>query len=301
MSSTLQDLSTTLTGAVQAASTFVAAVQGGSRFGSSAVVWQPGVAVTTRSTLRRDDNLRLTLAAGNTVPATLAGHDPGTDLAVLRFEGESGVRSGLAPQPEPGQIALAVGRSATTGVNASLGIVSAIGKPWQTWQGGKLDSYIRLDVNIYPGSSGAAVVNAEGALIGIATGVLSRIAPLAIPSSTIDRVTGELLSRGSVSRPWLGVGVQPVPIPATLAEAAQSVSHGLVVLSADPETPAGKAGLLVGDILLSVDGTAVRDPMDLRAALAQHSPGDSVEVALLRGGERRQFAVTLAQRPGRSR
>ncbi|MBC7926025.1 MAG: trypsin-like peptidase domain-containing protein, partial [Bryobacteraceae bacterium] len=206
--SSLNELSESISGTVESVSKYVVAVQGGTRFGASGVVWQPGVVVTTRSTLRREDNLRVTTADGNTVPATIAGHDPGTDVAVLRFEGESAARGELAAIPKPGELALAVGRSANTGPNVSLGVVSAIGKPWQTWQGGKIDAYIRLDVNLYPGVSGAAVVNTAGALIGVVSGVLSRIAPLAIPSATIERVVAQLLSRGTVTRPWLGVGVQ---------------------------------------------------------------------------------------------
>jgi S1-C subfamily serine protease len=131
--------------------------------------------------------------------------------------------------------------------------------------------------------------------------VLSRIAPLAIPATTIDRVIDELLLRGVVSRAWLGVAVQPVPISSTLAESATSPSHGLIVLSAEPETPAGKAGVLVGDILLSIGGTPVRDPMELRAALANYAAGENVTMSLLRGGEPKQLGVTLGERSGRSR
>jgi serine protease Do len=297
----LHELSETLASITEAASKYVVAIRTGARFGASGVVWQPGVAVTTLSTLRREENTRITLPGNDEVVATLAGHDPGTDIAVLRFEGESATRGEFATDPRPGHLALAVGRSETTGPNAALGLVSAIGKPWQTWQGGKLDRYIRLDINFYAGGSGAAVVDTKGRLIGIANGVLSRIAPLAIPATTIDRVIGELLLRGVVSRAWLGVAVQPVPISSTLAESATSPSHGLIVLSAEPETPAGKAGVLVGDILLSIGGTPVRDPMELRAALANYAAGENVTMSLLRGGEPKQLGVTLGERSGRSR
>jgi S1-C subfamily serine protease len=299
MMSSLHEFSDDLAATAAAASKYVVALQAGTRFGASGVVWQPGVVVTTRSTVRRDDNIHIALHGANTVPAMLVGHDPGTDIAVLRFDGESASRGELASDPQPGHLALAVGRAENTGLNVALGVVSAIGKPWQTWQGGKLDRYIRLDLNLYPGGSGAAVVDTHGRLIGIVTGVLSRIAPLAIPAATIERVTAELLARGSVSRAWLGVAVQPVPIPPTLAEAANSVSHGL--LSADAGTPAGKAGVLVGDILLSIGGTSVRDPMDLRAALTEHAVGNNVMLSLLRGGEPKQVEVTLGERSARSR
>ena len=299
--SSLHEFSDTLAATAAAASSYVVAVQAGTRFGASGVVWQPGVVVTTRSTVRRDDSIRITLNGNTKVAATLVGHDPGTDVAVLRFDGESGTRGELASDPQPGHLTLAVGRSEDTGPNVALGIVSAIGKPWQTWQGGKLDRYIRLDLNLYPGGSGAAVIDTHGKLIGIASGVLSRIAPLAIPAATVERVAAELLTRGSVSRAWLGVAVQPIPIPATLAEAANSLSHGLLVMSADAETPAGRAGVLVGDILLAVGGTSVRDPMDLRAALMEYPVGKSVTLSLLRGGEPKQVEVTLGERSARSK
>ena len=186
----LHEFSENLAAAADAASKYVVAVQAGTRFGASGVVWQPGVAVTTRSTLRREDNIRLILPGSEEVTATLAGHDPGTDIAVLRFEGESAVRGEFASDPLPGHVALAVGRSEATGANVALGVVSAIGKPWQTWQGGKLDRYIRLDINLYSGGSGAAVVDTHGRLIGIASGVLSRIAPLAITSGDAGSYNG---------------------------------------------------------------------------------------------------------------
>lgn len=286
--STLNELSDTLSNAVETASKYVVAVRGGTRFGASGVVWQPGVAVATRSSLRREDNLRISLPGGETVQASIAGHDPGTDLAVLRFEGESAIRGHATDGVKTGQLALAIGRSDKTGPNVALGVVSAVGQPWQTWQGGRIDQYIRLDVNLYPGGSGAAVLDASGGLIGIVSGSLSRIAPLAIPTATIERVAGQLIAKGTVSRPWLGVGVQPV-------------AQGLVVLSVEPETPAGKAGLIVGDILLSVGGVAVKDPMNLRSALSQHAAGDTITVVLLRGGEQRELQVTLGEKAGRSR
>jgi S1-C subfamily serine protease len=293
---TLQELSNALRDATRAASGFVVAVNTGGRFGASGVVWQPGVAVTTHSSMRRAEDLQLTLPDGSIVAATVAGRDPGTDLAVLRFEEASAVRSTFEESPEPGQIALAVGRAENTGPNVAAGVVSAVGQPWQTWQGGRLSAYIRLDVALHAGSSGAAVVSASGGLIGIATPALSRIAPLAIPSNTVERVVQELLSKGSVARPWLGVAVQPVPLPKTLAEAAQSGAQGLIVLSADPETPAGRAGVLVGDILVRLGDAGVSDPIDLQTALGLHSAGEQVELVLLRGGERKQLTATLGER-----
>lgn len=300
--SILQDLSGSLAEAARTASHHVVALTGGTRFGASGILWQPGTLVTTRSTLRRDHPLSVTLPGGETVPAALAGHDSGTDVAVLTFEAPSGATQPSRPAPPPsttpGEVVLAVGRSGNTGVNAVFGIVSAVGEAWQTWQGGRIDTYIRLDLTLYPGGSGAAVINSAGELVGMVSGALSRIAPLAIPSATIDRVATQLLAEGRIRRAWLGVSVQPVPLPATLSEAAGSLTHGLVVLSAEAGTPAARAGILVGDILLSIGGAPLDEPMDLRNRLSAHSPGESTRFVLLRGGERKELDVELGEHNG---
>jgi S1-C subfamily serine protease len=285
--STLQDFSNAIAGVVMQASKFVVTVHAGTRFASTGVVWQPGVVVTTDHTVRHEEDLRITLPGGSTISATLVGRDPGTDLAILRFEGESEVRPAGSATAEPGHIALAIGRSADTGPNVAFGVVSAVGKPWRTWHGGQIDRYIRLDVSLYPGTSGAAVVDSTGALIGIATSAMSRIAPLAIPASTIDRVSREILSHGAVARPYIGVAVQPVPIPG---------GRGLIVLTVDTNTPAGKSGILVGDILTAVADTMVSHSGELQSVLARHSPGDTVTVKLTRGGEPKQIQVVLEDR-----
>jgi S1-C subfamily serine protease len=298
--STLDQLSSMLAEATQSASEFVVAVSGGARFGASGVIWQAGTVVTTRSTIRRDDKLRITLPTGEVVPATLAGHDGGTDIAVLTFDSQlAPSRPAFADKPKPGEVILAVGRAENTGVNAAFGLVSAVGPGWQTWQGGNIDTYLRLDLTLYPGGSGAAVINAKGALLGVVTGALSRIAPLAIPSATIELVASQLLARGSVRKSWLGVAVQPVPLPATLAEAAHSLTSGLVVLNAEADTPAGRAGIIVGDILLSIKDTPLKDPLDLRHLLAAQAPDDEIKIVLLRGGERKEVTVKLGERNGR--
>ena len=292
--STLHEFSDAIASVVKQTSQFVVTVHGGTRFDSAGVVWHPGVVVTTDHTVRQDEDLRVTLPHGKTIAATLAGRDPGTDLAVLKFEGESAARGELSSSLEPGKLALAVGRSADTGPNASLGVVSAVGKPWKTWHGGQLDAYVRLDVTLYPGTSGAAVVDASGAVIGIATTALSRIAPVAVPASTVDRVVREIVARGSVGRPYLGVAVQPIPIPGNLTEAAAGANRGLIVLTSEA------AGILVGDILLRVGDASVSHPGELQSVLGRHAPGDKVNVLTLRGGEPKQIEVALQERRGRT-
>ncbi len=293
MANELAALSGQMAALVERAGRSVAAVHGRPRFSSSGVVWRPGIIVTAEHTLRREEEITVTLPDQSTRPATLAGRDPGTDLAVLRIEGGIGEAAPPAATPQrPGSLALAIGRSQDSGVNATMGILSAVSGAWRTWRGGKLDHYIRLDLTFYPGTSGGLVIGAGGDTLGIATSALSRIAGLAIPASTVNRVLDEILSRGRVSRPYLGLGLQPVSLPGE--------QKGLIVLSVEAGGPAASAGLLVGDILLSIADHAVADTDDVQTALETSAAGQVVEAALLRGGESRKISVTLGEHPGRA-
>jgi S1-C subfamily serine protease len=258
--------------------------------------------VTAEHGLKRDEDLAVVLPDGQKVAAALAGRDPGTDLAVLKVEGAPAAPS-FAPagSVKTGNLALVVARSAELGANATMGVVSAVGGPWSTWRGGRLDQYIRLDASLYPGSSGGAVVDTRGRLLGIATSALSRTAGVAIPAATIDRVATELLSRGRVARGYLGVGLQPVGLPEHLISKLKlGVSAGLIVLTAEPGGPAELAGVLVGDVLLSVEGREVADVQDLQAALGGDAVGKTVKVAILRGGQMAEASIVVGERPGRS-
>jgi S1-C subfamily serine protease len=194
--------------------------------------------------------------------------------------------------PAPGNLVLAIGRSKDSGVNATMGIVSAVSGGWRTWRGGRLDHYIRLDLTLYPGSSGGVVVNVAGEAVGIATSVLSRIAGVAIPATTLDRVVDEILARGRVARGYLGVGLQPVELP--------DHHKGLIVLSLESQGPAAKAGVLIGDILISLDGKPVPDTEDLQTVLESHGVGEGLEAEVLRGGVSKKIPIAIGERPRRS-
>src|SRR5262249_37950693 len=148
---------------------------------------------------------------------------------------------------------------------ASMGIISAFSGDWRTWRGGRLDHYIRLDLNMFPNSSGGAVVNTDGTAIGIATSALSRIAGVAIPAATVNRVLDQILARGHVTRGYLGVGLQPVELP--------DRHKGLIVLSLEPEGPAAKSGVLIGDILVNLGKATVGDTEDIQSVLEGHPVG----------------------------
>jgi S1-C subfamily serine protease len=291
MANQLAVLSNELAEVVERVGRSVVAVHARPRFSSSGVFWRPGIVVTAEHTIRREEEIAVTLPDGKNAAATLAGSDAGTDLAVLRVEGgEPAPRA--ATEPTPGNLALSIGRSQDSGVNATLGIVSAVSGSWRTWRGGRLDRYIRLDLTLYPGSSGGAVVDTAGETVGIATSALSRIAGVAIPASTIDRVVDEILARGRVARGYLGVGLQPVELP--------DHHKGLIVLSLEPDGPAAKAGVLIGDVLVSLGGVAVEDTDDVQAALERHGVGQGVEAEVSRGGASRTIAIVVGERPRRS-
>jgi S1-C subfamily serine protease len=290
MANELAALSTELAAVVEQAGKSVVAVHARPRFSSSGVFWKPGVIVTAEHAIRREEEITVTMPDGTNLPATLVGSDPGADVAVLKVDAEGFVPpAGRAPVP--GNLALTVGRSQDSGVNATMGIISAVSGSWRTWRGGRLDNYIRLDLTLYPGSAGGLVVNTAGEAIGIATPALSRIAGVAIPASTVERVAAEILTRGKVARGYLGVGLQPVEL--------SEHQRGLIVLSLEAGGPAAKAGVLVGDVLTTLGGKEVSDTEEVQSALEGHAIGTAVDAEFSRGGKHHKAAITIGERPGR--
>ena len=174
MENPLIALSIELAATAERAGRSVVAVNARWRNASSGVIWRNGVIVTADHTIRREEEIRVTLPDGRSAVAELAGRDPGTDLAVLKVELADAPIARPSDSIQPGNLALAIGRSEQAGISAAMGVVSNVSGPWHTWRGGKLDRFIRLDIGLYPGVSGAAVVDVEGKLIGIATAGLSR-------------------------------------------------------------------------------------------------------------------------------
>lgn len=290
MPNNLMQLSGELAGIVERAGQSVVTIYGGGRFPSSGVHWRQGAIVTADHSLRRDEDIKIGLPDGRVVDAELAGRDPGRDLAVLKFDGGPMPLIAAGDGAHTGDIVLAVGRHRDIGVCAALGIVSVIGPAWNTWRGGRIDPFIRLDLNLYPGCSGAAIVNANGEAIGIATSALSRIAPVAVPRATVDRVCGELMSRGYVARGYLGIGLQPVRLPEELGEG------GLIVLSVEKNSSAAKAGFVVGDILIALNKQAVRDTRDVQNVLTAENIGKTVQTSILRGGKQMDLPMVVGEK-----
>jgi S1-C subfamily serine protease len=200
-----------------------------------------------------------------------------------------------------GALALAIGRPGAQ-ATASLGIVAELGGEWRTWPGGRIDRLIRLDLAIQDGFSGGALVNAAGQLAGMNTSGLARAAAIAIPSVTVTRIAEQLLSGGTVARGYLGCAMQPVRIPPKSVDALGLPSAvGLLIVSIESAAPAESAGLMVGDIMVSLAGSHVHDPMDVLAIMNASRAGSTVTARLVRGGQLVELPVTLGERPRRRR
>jgi S1-C subfamily serine protease len=199
-------------------------------------------------------------------------------------------------------LAAVIGMTMDVGPSASLGVLGAVGGPRRTWRGGTLDSFLRLDVNLYPSQSGAAVVDVGGKLIGMATPGLSRHSTLAVPMATLQRVSEELLREGRIRHGYLGVGLQPVAILKSLRDRhGIEAESGLIVLSIEADSPAERAGLQLGDVLISINGTALEDVDNLQSLLRGDAVGKTVRAKLLRGGEPVESDITIGERVRKSR
>lgn len=292
------ELSELLAATVEKAGAGVVQVSARRGMGSSGVVWSAdGVIVAADHNIEREEDITVGLADGSTIPAKLAGRDPGTDLAVLRVEA-----SGLAA-PEwsdlsgvkVGHLALNLLRPGRS-IRALLGIVGALSREeWRTPAGGRLDLYLQAAVDIQKGSSGSLLVDAAGRALGLGTAGLLRGHLLAIPPMTLKRVVESLLAHGRIPRGYLGLALVPVRLPASVEEAAgQSV--GLMVAGVQPGSSAETAGILLGDILISLDGEPVSDLGQLHALLSGERIGQESAVRLVRAGEVREIGVTIGSR-----
>ena len=299
-SSTLSELSSQLASAVETAAKSIVSIHARRRIPSSGIVWRDGVVISASHTVRRDDEIPVTLPDGNSTMAKVAGRDSATDLIALRVQG---TKSYVAPRADisslrVGSLVLAVGRPGPN-VSASFGIVSAVGEGWRTWQGARIDRVLRLDLAVYDGFSGGPLVDPSGAVLGLNNSALARGTPLALPAAAVDRVLDELLERGHVRRPFIGVAVQPVALSASVVKQhSLNGDTGLLIVSIADGSPAEKAGMLLGDVLLEANGNELSGPDDLLDALSGVSKDGAVTLKFLRGGGVKTASITPADREG---
>ncbi len=298
MEQVLANLSDALAATVEASGPSVVKVDARDRLAASGIVWSAdGVVVTAHHVVERDDDIGIGLPDGRTVAATLVGRDPTTDLAVLRAEA-----GGLTPPTwsdasgaRVGHLVLAVGRPGHKAM-ATLGIISALSEQaWRTPAGGQVDRYVQTDVVMYPGFSGGPLVDARGQVLGLNTSALLRGVSLAVPAATLRRVVETLLVHGRVRRGYLGVGAQPVRLPAALAQQLGQEA-GLLLLSVEPGGPAEQGGLLLGDTIVALGGQPVVAMDDLLDGLSGERVGVSVPVRVVRGGQVQDLTVVIGER-----
>lgn len=298
--SSLIEISEQLANAVTAAAASIVAVHARPRLASTGVHWRDGVIVTTDATVRRTVDLTVTLPSGERVAATLAGRDPGTDLAVLRITaGQLPVapRSAAAAL-RPGHLVLALARTGNDGPQTTFGVVSSVGEAWRTWRGGTLDRRVQSDVELYPGFGGGPLVTAHGTVAGINSGGMSKPLCVTIPDTTIDRIVDSILNRGYVARGWLGASMQTIRFSeaATLKLGVEG-QGGLVVLDVEHDSPAAHGGVMIGDVLVRIDTTRITRHDEVLAFLGSDRVGTTVQLQVVRGGDVVTLPVVIGERP----
>ncbi len=295
--STLTDFSNSLASAVDKGGAATVLVDGRKRYPASGIAYAADLVLTADHVVTRDE-IRVLTPDGKTLNATLAGRDPGTDLLLLRLAEKALQPASLAKaEAKVGQLALALGRPTPAGMQASWGIVTAIGGPVRTARGGLLDSYLQTETTSYPGFSGGPLVDTEGNVLGLNTSGLSHGSALTLPAKFAWRIAEALAKHGSVKRGYLGVRTQVVELSdSARAALKRDQSTGLLVAWLEGDGPAEKAGILVGDILVAVAGQSVSDPDDLFVALNTDTVGKPVAVELLRGGQPQTINVTAGER-----
>jgi S1-C subfamily serine protease len=298
--SSLLELSNSLADIVATAGTAVVGINARQRVAPSGIHWRKGIIVTSDESLRRHDNVAIVSTNGSTIPVTLIGRDPTTDIAAYALETADSVpvaTIGDTATLKVGNLVLALARSSEGDVRSALGTASAIGGQWQSMSGGTIDRYIRPDVNLYRGFAGGALVDMSGRTIGMNT-TGQRGTALTIPAETIDRVIDQLLAKGRIARGYLGVGMQPVRLSPHLSAALNlTVPTGVILVNVEPQSPAEAGGLLLGDIVITLDGMAISDPSDVRAILNRGDRiGQQVKVQAIRGGILIELSVAIGER-----
>jgi serine protease Do len=295
----LSAFSRALADLVEKAALGVVAVKAAPYHVVSGLILREDLIAVSNHTLRREDRVPIQTIGGMQAVGTILGRDPTVDLAFLKVETNK-LKPLTAADPaslSAGTLAAVIGLTIDAGPSASLGILGAVAGSRRTWRGGTLDHFFRLDVNLYPSQSGAAVVNAEGHLIGLATPALLRHSAVAVPLPTLNRIADELLQQGRIRHGYLGVGLHPVEVPASLRDKlGVNAEVGLILLTVEPNSAADKAGWLVGDILISLDSKVVADIDELQTALRGNTVGRSLKASLLRGGQLIETQVTVLER-----
>jgi len=292
----LSGLSAELAEVVAQTAPSVVRVDDGSRLTATGIIWTAdGFILTTSHGVERDEELTVELADGTRLPATVAGRDDESDLALLKISGTD-LPAAVFAAPDAAQVGhlvVALGRPGAAGLQATLGIVSA---RLEAQSAGRPEYILHTDATLYPGFSGGPLVNMEGQVVGLINLALGRGQGVALGSPLLHHVAEALKTRGTVKRGYLGVSTQTIRLPESLRSTlSSSQEYGLLVVQAAPGSAAEAAGLLPGDILLAVGGETLADSGTLRARLRALNAGQTAALTLLRGGQPQQVTVTLGE------
>jgi S1-C subfamily serine protease len=293
-SDALTELTNALTARAEAARNAVVAVRSSEGRHLTGTVWQSDVVVVSEQALPGKDEFELVAPGGAILGAKVAGRDPSTNIAILRTAESLAAPAFTSAEPKVGAVALAIGADGEGSASARFGIVNLAGGEWHSRRGGLIDRRIVLDVRIAPREEGGPVFDAEGACLGMSTfGPRGQV--IVIPHATIARVVPQLIRDGHVARGWLGVALHPVAVPDALHESAEQTG-GMMVMSVVENGPAAQAGIVAGDIILSVDGIAAHRFRKIARYFGSDSIGRQVDIRLIRGGAVITVQTTIAER-----
>src|ERR1700730_5026047 len=290
----LAQFSNALAARAELAKTAVVAI--GLRHGRhlTGTVWRSDIVVASEQSLPRKDEFELVAPGGAAVTAKLAGRDPSTNIAILRPGEPIAAPAIAAGEAQPGALALAVGADGSGGASARLGLVNLAGPEWHSSRGGLIDRRIVLDLDLARREEGGPVFDAAGGCLGMSTfGPRGQV--IVIPTATIERIVPLLAKDGRIARGWLGVALQAVAVPDALRETADQ-SSGMMVMSVVEGGPAAQAGIVAGDIILSVDGTSTRRFRKIARYFGPDSIGRKADLRLIRSGTVITVQTTIAER-----
>jgi S1-C subfamily serine protease len=292
----LRALSNQMADAVERISRALVLVNGRQRQPASGIIYAPDLVLTADHVLEREEDLTVQTHDERTLPAQFVGRDLATDLAVLRVAnlGDT-IAVAAEEQARVGQLTLAVGRTPGDGPMASVGIVSTVGGPLRTGRGVALERYIRTDAIPYPGFSGGPLIDTQGAVVGVLTTGLVNGVALAIPITIAKNIAETLTKQGYIKRGYLGISSQLVHLPVS-QRAGRSQEGGLLIIKVDENSPAQRDGVMVGDILVALDGHTISDAEDLQLLLAGDRVGKAIPVDVIRGNSLQTLQVTIGQR-----
>jgi S1-C subfamily serine protease len=290
----LNELSKQIADVVTRVAPSVVQVEGSGR-PATGLVYAEDAVVTTARAVGRDEHPRVRRADGSTVDAEIGGWDPATRLVVLKAAGLTLPVLQAGQLPAVGEIAIAVARSWSNAVTATAGLVSVIGGPLPTGRRRTIEQVIRTSAPMHEGFAGGALLGADGRLLGVTTAASIRGLGVVIPAGIAWSTAADVLRRGTLKRGYLGIAAHPVRV-SEKQKGAAGADEALLVVDVKSGTPADEAGLLVGDLLLSLDGQSLSSPDELFDLLSGERVGKKVTVKVLRGTAVNDAAVTVGER-----